>query len=203
MRATIALLLFASAAWGQALTEHAAAAAGAAIGVGAGKVLSSTIDSVLGKAAEAASKPAGKPVEQKKQNTPGAVKSDPSGSGPASGLSPAATGASEAPRRIARRRAATEPPVVFAPSVANAASETAMRPPEPAERVLAPADFDQIKIGEAGEQVVAALGPAASRIIIPEDGHLLEILSYRSRGESVGTVRLDNGQVASVVKVAQ
>ncbi len=202
MRATIALLFFASAAWGQALTEHAAAAAGAAIGVGAGKVLSSTIDSVLGKAAEAASKPAAKPVDQKKQNPPAGGKTEVLGSGPVSGFSPSAIGASEAPRRVARRRAESEPPVVFAPSEANSLQLTA-RPLEPVERVLSPADFDQITVGEAADQVLAALGPAASHITIPEDGHLLEILSYRSHGERVATVRLDNGQVASVAKVAQ
>ena len=196
------MLLFASAAFGQALTEHAAAAAGAAIGVGAGKVLSSTIDSVLGKAAEAASKPAGKPVAPKKENSqPTAAKSSPASPGQDLGFGPTAIGASGEPRR-ARRRAGQESPV-FAPSLTSSEPTAVVRPTEPVERLLSANDFDQIKVGEPEEQVLAALGPAASHITIPEEGHLLEILSYRTHGERVGTVRVDNGQVASVAKSAQ
>ena len=65
-----ASLIFVFSAHGQALTEHAAAAAGAAVGVGAGKSLSNSMTKIFGdtdKETAKAAKPDAKKPDQKPQ----------------------------------------------------------------------------------------------------------------------------------------
>lgn len=42
------------------------------------------------------------------------------------------------------------------------------------------------------------MGAPAAKITMDEDGHTLEIYSYRQKDQKIGTVRLNNGTVASV-----
>jgi hypothetical protein len=42
------------------------------------------------------------------------------------------------------------------------------------------------------------LGAPASKIVMDENGHLLEIYSYRQNGDKIGGVRLHDGAVASI-----
>ena len=56
-----------------------------------------------------------------------------------------------------------------------------------------------VKVGATSNELEAALGTPESRVSIPgDDGHLLEICQYWSKGEALGTVHLDNGRVVSV-----
>lgn len=59
-------------------------------------------------------------------------------------------------------------------------------------------DLLSVKTGTREDALTAALGAPSSRVTIPEDGHLMEILSYSARGQLLGTVRLDNGEVIGV-----
>lgn len=69
----------------------------------------------------------------------------------------------------------------------------ALAPPPPSEE-----DFAKVKEGSARQDVFAALGTPSSRITIPDEGHLIEILSYSDGARRLGSVRMDNGQVVSV-----
>jgi len=55
-----------------------------------------------------------------------------------------------------------------------------------------------VKVGATERDVLATLGQPASKITIPDDGHLLEICQYWAKGKQLGTIRLDNGQVVTV-----
>jgi hypothetical protein len=56
-----------------------------------------------------------------------------------------------------------------------------------------------VKVGATANELEATLGQPESRVSIPDDdGHLLEICQYWSKGQALGTVRLDNGRVVSV-----
>jgi hypothetical protein len=54
-----------------------------------------------------------------------------------------------------------------------------------------------LALGTRREELLK-LGVPASRIIMTDGGHLLEIYHYASREASVGIVRLNDGAVASV-----
>jgi hypothetical protein len=70
---------------------------------------------------------------------------------------------------------------------------------EPIIKVPTAEDLANIKAGTTEEDMVTALGQPSSRIIIPDDdGHLREICQYWANGQVLGTIRLDNGQVATV-----
>jgi hypothetical protein len=59
-------------------------------------------------------------------------------------------------------------------------------------------DFAKLKEGSPRQDVLAALGSPTSHITIPDEGHLLETMTYYDGNRQIGTVRLDNGQVVSV-----
>jgi len=202
---------------GQALTEHAAAAAGAAIGSGAGKSLSNSVTKIFGdtdkKTAEAAKPEAKKPDAK---NTPGTVtkpapdpltaKSKPSPARSVDG--PLAPSPSSGPHSAspARSREARKPihKDETATAVINAASMTPAPAPmriaiEPVVKVPTVAEIANIKVGTTEDELLAALGQPASRLSIPDDdGHLRETCQYWANGRQIGTVRLDNGQVVTV-----
>jgi hypothetical protein len=74
-------------------------------------------------------------------------------------------------------------------------------PPPPKEPALE--DLLNVKTGTREEALTASLGRPSSRISIPDDGHLLEILRYTAGGQLLGVVRVDNGAVVSVQPVSQ
>ena len=203
---------------GQALTEHAAAAAGAAIGSGAGKSLSNSVTKIFGdtdkKTAEAAKPEAKKPDAK---NTPGTVtkpapdpltaKSKPSPARSVDGpLAPSPSSGSAL--RFSQPAAAKPVSSIHqdetATAVINAASMTPAPAPmriaiEPVVKVPTVAEIANIKVGTTEDELLAALGQPASRLSIPDDdGHLRETCQYWANGRQIGTVRLDNGQVVTV-----
>ena len=181
----------------QAMIEHAAAAAGATAGTIGGKALSNAIDKTLGKAAEVASKPAAAKSEKKveAQTAPAAAPAVTGSSAPIPGISPLGGSGTKHAARSARASAAATPgkPVFATEQPAMIAPADAMAPPPPTAE-----DFEKIKDGESRSDVFAALGVPSSHVTIPDDGHLVEILSYYDGSRRIGTVRVDNGQVVSV-----
>ena len=182
---------------GQSLTEHAAAAAGATIGTAAGKPLGTALGKIFGSMDQSTSKAAGpkvvKPVETKPTATtsaPAAAVQFAGSGGPVDGGSAAVS-----TRHSSRRRevpAAAEPQP-YAPSAeAPAVAEPVVKEPS-VEEIAA------VQVGATSNELQAALGAPESRVSIPDDdGHLVEICQYWSKGQPLGTVRLDNGRVVSV-----
>ena len=69
----------------------------------------------------------------------------------------------------------------------------------PAVKELSVEEVAAVPVGATFNDLKATLGPPESRVIIPEDGgHLLEICQYWSKGQALGTIRLDNGHVISI-----
>jgi hypothetical protein len=214
-----ATLIFIVGVHGQALTEHAAAAAGAAIGVGAGKGLSNSMTKIFGetdketaKAAKPDAKKPSKPVTDPAPD-PLAAKSKPSpvssgDVGPAP-FQPSASHASSQPRHVARKPVLTGETTSALQSavIANPIPAAAPAAPpivEPIIKVPTMEDLANIKAGTTEEDMVTALGQPSSRITIPDDdGHLREICQYWANGRVLGTIRLDNGQVATVEPSSQ
>jgi len=184
---------------GQSLTEHAAAAAGATIGTAAGKPLGTALGKIFGSMDQSTSKAAGttkvvKPIETKPTVTPSAPSAAPllSGSG-GSGGSGSGGGYSVSARRSGRRHELLDQvqPQAFAPSIEAPIAPVVKEPT--VEEIAA------VQVGATSIELQAALGAPESRVSIPDDdGHLLEICQYWSKGQALGTVRLDNGRVVSV-----
>jgi len=59
-------------------------------------------------------------------------------------------------------------------------------------------DFAKIKDGSSRQEVLAALGTPSSHVTIPEEGHLIEQMSYQYQRCYIGSVRLDNGRVVEI-----
>jgi hypothetical protein len=215
---SLALIVFGSmlcaiGASAQILTEHAAAAAGATIGVVAGKPLSNGITKIFGQTDKDTKKAAGvaTPKTPKNESTAASDKAAADkaaadkaaaekaaaekpakpaahGAGPGGGESGGSGGggsrgaAQEASRQEAEAAPAAAPPIV----------EPVVRQPS-AEQVA------NIQVGSTDEELQAALGVPASRVVIPDDdGHLRESWQYWANGRQIGTVRLDNGRVVTV-----
>jgi hypothetical protein len=72
-------------------------------------------------------------------------------------------------------------------------------PPGPPQKNLTGKEFAFIHVGSTANEVLDALGPPSSRVVIPDDdGHLRESLQYWVKGSPMGTVRLDNGRVVRI-----
>jgi hypothetical protein len=197
---------------GQSLAEHAAAAAGATVGTAAGKPLGTALGQIFGSMDNSTSKAAGakviKPVEPRAEITTsapalapgppllsgGSGESAGSGSGSGAGRSASASNRRAARRREQRAAAAELPdsaPVGQAP-ITPIVVEPVVKEPS-VEEIAA------VQVGATAKDLEATLGPPESRVSIPDDdGHLLEICQYWSKGQALGTVRLDNGRVVSV-----
>ncbi len=65
-------------------------------------------------------------------------------------------------------------------------------------RSLPPKSWPASSVGATESELVTTLGQPESKVTIPDDGHLVEICQYWSKGKQLGTVRLDNGQVVNV-----
>ena len=204
--ALIALLgsfLLVTAVQAQSLAEHAAAASGATIGTAAGKPLSNAMTKIFGQTDTTTKKAASASIATKTANTKTPAKPEPelespplvlaapqSGGGGGSIPSMGSTAPSRhggfAPRRGAAEYASIKPP---APVVAY------QEPPrkEPTAEELA-----SIQVGASEQELVSTLGPPESKVTIPDDGHLVQICQFWSKGKQLGTVRLDNGQVVNV-----
>jgi hypothetical protein len=108
----------------------------------------------------------------------------------------------------ARRAAAQHTEAESAPEPAPAAAPKPPAPPAfplvqavpagPPQKNLTGTEFTQIHVGSGEKEVLSVLGPPASRIVVPDDGHLHETFQYWVKGSLMGTVRLDNGHVVQI-----
>jgi hypothetical protein len=72
-------------------------------------------------------------------------------------------------------------------------------PPGPPQMHLTGEEFGLIGVGSTAKDVLDALGPPSSRVVVPDDdGHLRESLQYWAKGIAIGIVRLDNGRVVQI-----
>jgi hypothetical protein len=192
--ALVGSFLFVIAAQAQSLAEHAAAASGATIGTAAGKPLSNAITKIFGQTDTTTKKAASASVETKPQHmqspdSPPVLNSSPQGGSaslPSMGESTPSRHGGFSPRPAARQYAAVNPAL---------AAHYVQEPPrkEPTAEELA-----GIQVGATEQELFSALGQPESKVTIPDDGHLVQICQYWSKGKQLGTVRLDNGQVVNV-----
>jgi hypothetical protein len=180
----------------QTLAEHAAAASGATIGTAAGKPLSNAITKIFGQTDTSTKKAANASVDIKALHKPTAEYAPVAPAAaqggqtslPSIGESAPARHGGFAPRPTVRQYSSTtvHPPAadVYIPELPRK---------EPTAEELA-----SIQVGATEKELLAALGQPESKVTIPDDGHLLEICQYWSKGQQLGTVRLDNGQVVNI-----
>jgi hypothetical protein len=104
--------------------------------------------------------------------------------------------AGKAPVRKAVQETVAEeapPPAPFAPfTLADALPATPIPPPP----TMTPEAFRKIAAGMTRRDVLG-LGEPSLRISMFEDGHLVEMFSYRASGERFGRLRLEDGTVVT------
>jgi hypothetical protein len=207
MRLPAAIALFGSfllvtGAQAQSLAEHAAAASGATIGTAAGKPLSTAITKIFGQTDTSTKKAASASVSTK---TPAKVEAEAApliapaaqsgGGGGMPSLGGSASGGGSTPSRHGgfAQRSTAQYAAINPPEAVLAVQEPPRK--EPTAEELA-----GIPVGASEKELVSTLGPPESTVTIPDDGHLVQICQYWSKGKQLGTVRLDNGQVVSVTQ---
>jgi hypothetical protein len=183
-------VLVASVAGAQTMTEVGASAAGSAIGSAAGKKVSDGITAIFGKVDKAAGKAAAKtPAEDNSKATPlldvgpGVVKISGGGSESVPPPPPAAGHRTS----VAKTTAPDALPEIVPPPPL---------PPPPPPQVTSD-DLKKVASGTSREELLK-LGAPASRIMMDDDGHLVETFSYASKETSFGRVKLTDGAVSKV-----
>ena len=194
----ILIVLTALPAFPQAMVEHAAAASGASIGAAGGKVVSNGITAIFGKVDETTAHAAGKPSEKE---SPKEVK--PTALGGAAGDTGVTAGPVEshgaATSRAHHANSARSARTSQLPPQAEPIVPVRVAPAPVKEPALQ--DLLGVLPGSKEQDFIAVLGPPSSRISIPEEGHMTELLRYSIQGHLLGTIRLDNGQVVNVQAV--
>ncbi len=71
---------------------------------------------------------------------------------------------------------------------------------QPSAPVFSPTkeDFAKVAVGLTRADVIGKLGPPAASLTMPEEDHLVETLSYQSKGAKIATIRLSDGAVSAV-----
>jgi hypothetical protein len=195
----IASLTLALPAFPQAILEHSAAAAGASIGTAAGKSLSNSMEKIFGNMEENTVHAAGVTKEDKKKKDKALEPETAPQNGAADSTTTDTDGTPAASRpksRHAKVAAKTQPATAPAPLISIPA-------PEPPAKEPALADLLSVKTGAREESLTASLGQPTSRVTIPDDGHLVEILRYTAAGQLLGVIRVDNGEVVNVLPAGQ
>jgi hypothetical protein len=188
MRFVGLIAILAGAAWGQNLTEFGAAAAVGTVGGANGKNVSTGLTAVFKKVNEQTDKAASKETQGPALEVgPGQPKADASGVP----LPPAPAG-KRAPFTLPVIAQITTPEQA---TQLQALSDVAPALPPPPE--MSPEKLKMVAAGMSRADLLR-LGAPASKIVMDENGHLLEIYSYRQNGDKIGGVRLHDGAVASV-----
>jgi hypothetical protein len=182
----LAAVVFIAAAGHAQVTSHVAAAAGAAIGTAGGKVLSNVLDKALAPAAQTGDT---QPVAKVPVAPTPAIPTVATGSLPDTSPQGDSSDAGSSRRNRSPQR----------PYNSSSADRMAFRgsyrnlPPPPSVE-----DFAKIKDGSSRREVLAALGTPSSHVTIPEEGHLIEQMSYQYERRYIGSVRIDNGRVVEI-----
>jgi hypothetical protein len=182
-------LLIGTVAAAQTMTEVGASAAGGAIGSAAGKKVSEGITNIFGKVDKTTAKTAKGPED----NSKGAPLID---VGPAVVKAPSSSVVESVPPPppAAGHRASVAKP---APAEAMPEIAAPPPPPPPPPPQMTADDLKKISNGMKREDVLK-LGAPGSRIMMDDDGHLLEVYSYFAGELPIGRVKLSDGAVSSV-----
>lgn len=175
----------------QTLTEYAVAASGGASAAVAGKGISAGLDKIFGDLNKKTAKAATEVKEPPKVVQPAKFPADPgsaASSGGGGGVYRPSAVAGAAPGEVQAIPGAAAGAV---PTAVAASPATPL--PESSREAL-----QKITAGMSRKDVIAGAGPPASRIMMDEDGHLVEVFTYIKQGESLGTVRLMDGTVEAV-----
>jgi hypothetical protein len=63
--------------------------------------------------------------------------------------------------------------------------------------------FEKVTVGMDWEEVRSLLGPPSSRLVVPEEGKLVEIHRYRTGQRELGRLRVVDGKVTEVLPAGQ
>jgi hypothetical protein len=187
------------------LVEYSGAAAGGTAGGVAGKKVSDGVTGIFNKLDKTTAKAAGTDTHGDKGKNapvldvgPGVPHSRAASAAGAESSAPKASAHAEAEsvpppppaRKSAARKLAPQPePEPEAPPV--------VEPPPPPPPVATAADLKTIAVGTNRVDVLK-LGAPAARMMMYDDGHLIEVFRYMSQDSTIGVVRLSDGAVASV-----
>ena len=196
MRIFASILFITATAFAQNLAEFGAVAAGSAVGGASGKKVSDGITAIFGKVDQQTAKAAGKEAKVEKETEKetavwkvgAGVPLSESGGVP---LPPAEPGRRAQPPSLPLAR-------FIVPEEATrmlTLSDVAPKLPPPPE--MKPEDFKTVSNGMARADVLK-MGAPASKITMFEDGHVVEVYSYRQNGQRFGSLRLTDGAVTSV-----
>jgi hypothetical protein len=189
---TAVLVLAAGVASAQAMLEHGLAAAGGSAAGVAGKGVSTGLDKVF-KTLDEAAKSTPTPPAAKKSAKPQKTQADPPYVLPIAGPS-------------------SPPPFVAFPAKGSSSDDSkdahsatagtphhpvAKRPEPPAPRITVE-DIAAITIGTRKEELYAKVGRPSATMVIPDGDRLVEVMSYATRSQYLGSIRVDNGAVISV-----
>lgn len=171
----------------QTMTEVGASAAGSAIGSAAGKKVSDGITAIFGKVDRTAGKAASqadKPADDSK-------------AAPLIEVGPATTKAGESvpPPPPASGHRASVKPAAAAETMAPIAPPPPPPPPPPPQMTIE--ELRKVTNGMRRDDLLK-LGEPVSRIMMDDDGHLVESFSYANKENSIGRVKLTDGVVSSV-----
>ena len=200
---SLAILLTPAGVWAQAMTEAAAAAAGSTAGGVAGKKVSEGISTIFGKVDQ----------QTKKAAAPEATKQAKAAGKPAVATT---SNALQVGPGVPRGESVPPPPPIKRVAKKQPAPAAVEPTPEPAEIAAAPApvpveppapkppapkvtvdDLNSLAKGTSRDDLLK-LGQFASRIMMFEDGHLVELYRYMSGDTTLGSVRVSDGAVANV-----
>ena len=191
MRNLALIVLLSSAAFSQNLTEFGAVTAGSAIGGASGKSVSNGISAIFGKvdqqtANAAVAKPTKKEVPEA---PPFRVVEGPSEE----------TGGVPLPPGSHKRAVAAPVAAQYAlpQEITRIRSLSDVAPALPPPPEMSPEEFRTIANGMHRADVLR-LGTPTSRITMFDDGHLVEIYSYRQNGQKFGALHLSDGAVSSI-----
>ena len=191
MRQLAFILLLSSTAFSQNLTEFGAITAGSAIGGASGKSVSNGITAIFGKVDQQTAKAAAPPTKKEVPEPPPfkvalGVPSDETGGVP---LPPAP-----------HKRLGSLVPVAqytLPQEITRIRSLSDVAPTLPPPREMSPEEFHTIANGMPRADLLR-LGAPASKITMFDDGHLVEVYSYRQNGQKFGALRLTDGAVSSI-----
>lgn len=189
MRQTLVFVLLGGCVWGQAMVEHAVAAAGGSAAGVAGKKVSDGITKILTKVDQQTRKAA-----DTTRNARGLEVGPGTPKAPADSVPPPPPA-----RRAAVQKLSALPPPPPIPARSRSTEAAPVPPPPPPEPEATGDDLKNITAGMHRDDVLK-LGAPASRITMFEDGHVVEIYRYMAKDTTLGVVRLTDGAVSSIQK---
>jgi hypothetical protein len=184
------IVLLSATAFSQNLTEFGAITAGGAIGGAGGKPVSNGISAIFGKVDQQTAKAAVKPAKKEVPEPPSFKASQ--------GVSLDETGG--VPLPPAPHKSAIALPVaeyVLPQEITRIRSLADVAPTLPPPPEMSPEEFRTISNGMSRQDLLRR-GAPASKITMFDDGHLVEVYSYRQNGQKFGTLHLTDGAVSSI-----